>query len=211
MACLSLPLCHSASPPAWGRINLSILHLSTATAAGLAGWHAGMLACWHGVTAERSRPVPSHFIPPSHESWSTQQPAANTPRAVIVLLSSLAATPRPWSGRAESDDQLRSISCTSPAMVFHRQPLGHEPIAKTHKQATETCGQTFPCPPLRRDLSLPPTHTHTPSRSFPDLHTSSCPGLSWVCQPLQSARHVLVKATRLLGVVRTIYPFKRWA
>lgn len=73
-------------------------------------------------------------------------------------------------------------------------------IAKAHLQATETCGQTFPC------LS----HTR-PSRSFPHLPTSSCPGLSWVCQSFTRPRHVSVMAVRFLGVVNTIYPFRRRA
>lgn len=47
------------------------------------GCRAGGLACWHRVTAERSRPVPSHFIPPSHESWSTQQRTSSScPRSL---------------------------------------------------------------------------------------------------------------------------------
>lgn len=173
------------------------------------GCRAGRLACWHNVTAERSRPVPSHLIPPSHESWSTQQPsspAANTPRAVIVLLSSLAATPQSWSGRTESDDRLRSISCTSPAMVFHRQPLGHEPsprpVGRPQKRVVKPSLASFP---HGASLCLP----HKTFEIFSRLPHLLMPSLVLGVPTLQSARHVSVKTIRLLGVVRTIYPFKR--
>lgn len=92
-----------------------------------------------------------------------------------TLPSAFVATPRSWSGAKESGDRQRSISCTSPAMVFHRQTSWPRANRQDYWAGHRNMWSNLPLPLL---------HTrHTgPSRSFPALHTSSLPGLSCVCQ-----------------------------
>lgn len=173
------------------------------------GCRAGRLACWHNVTAERSRPVPSHFIPPSHEPWSTQQPSSeHSPRRDRPLVFARCNPPvLVWANRVRRPTEKHFMHV--PRYGIPQTTSWSRAIAKTRGQATETCSQTFPCLFPTRGLSLPPTHKTF--EIFSRLPHLLMPSLVLGVPTLQSARHVSVKTIRLLGVVRTIYPFKRWA
>lgn len=99
----------------------------------------------HCTLQQRSREVKTlcHLISSHPPRRRLGRPSSEqSPRHDRSSFCPLAATPRSWSGGTESDDRLRSISCTSPpAMVFHRHPLGHElsprPMSRPQKRVVK--------------------------------------------------------------------------
>lgn len=148
-----------------GRLtSLNLLHLSNPQLR-LQGWQAGRLAR-QNVTAERSRIGAISFHPTLprvlQRLGRTQQ---------RTLPSAFAATPRSWSGAKESGDRPRSISCTSPAMVFHRQTSWPRAIRQDYWAGHRNMWSNLPLPLFLthdtqdlRDLFQPSTPPHAQAR-----------------------------------------------
>lgn len=195
----------SLTPPAHlhgGRspTSLNLLHLSNPQLP-LQGWQAGRLAR-QDVTAERSRLGAISFHPTLPRVLVEPNSEQSIPRAVITLLFCLRCNP-PVLVRGKRVRRL---------IEKHFMHVPRYGIPQTILLATSHSPRLLGRPQKRLVKPSLASFSHTrhagPSRSFPALHTSSRPGLSWVVPTVQPGRHVSVGTVRLLGIVTIIYPFR---
>lgn len=148
-----------------GLTSLNHLHLSkpTATAARLAWQAAGTTECDSREVKNWCHLISSH-PPTSLARLACLACLGRTQQR--TLPSVFAATPRSWSGAKESGDRPRSISCTSPAMVFHRQTSWPRAIRQDYWAGHRNVWSNLPLHPS----------SHTTHRTFevfsspPHLH-----------------------------------------